>query len=327
MDSKIKKIVDAIEPKRSAKKRSYDVPLRTLKRGRDRKPEGHYLKGHHRPEAEQFFFSIDWNTAWQQFLQREQNGRFKHKTARQLACALSIGVDAETKRRRAGYLYRAIGPVSSADKSKQVPYLGDWDMLRSQTFLGEMKKDSLLFGSPCMKVAREAMRKHVDVMETAKACAETMLNWVARYEMWSRQVDEHYEYKLFDPKLSDKQNLQRFEQYTNLQHLLHEWQAQAVEHVLRCYGVGKGRGLAVAAAARRDRAEEHPRRAGDDDAALQLGWCAACTGRCCGRRACKRAIARSIRSEPDVEVDTKLVLLSDHPKPANEYHLKTGQRE
>ena len=239
MDSKLRKIVDAIEPKRSAKKRSYDVPLRPLKRGADRKPEGHYLKGHRRPEAEEFFFSIDWNKAWQQFLQREQNGRFKYKTARQLARALSIGVDAETKRRRAGYLYRALGPINAADKSKQVPYLGDWDMLRSQTFLGEMKKDSLLFGSPRMKTAREAMRKHVDVMETAKACAETMLNWVARYEMWSRQVDEHYEYKLFDPKLSDKQNRQRLEQYTSLQRQMHEWQAQAVEHVLRCYGVGK----------------------------------------------------------------------------------------
>jgi hypothetical protein len=49
-----------------------------------------------------------------------------------------VGVDAETKRRRAGYLYRAIGPISAADKTKQVPYLSDWDMLRSQTFLGEM---------------------------------------------------------------------------------------------------------------------------------------------------------------------------------------------
>jgi hypothetical protein len=83
------------------------------------------------------------------------------------------------------------------------------------------------------------MRKHIDVMETAKACAETMLTWVARYEMWSRQVDEHYEYKLFDPKLSAKENAKRIAEYTSLQRNLHEWQAQAVEHVLRCYGVGK----------------------------------------------------------------------------------------
>ena len=86
---------------------------------------------------------------------------------------------------------------------------------------------------------REAMRKHVDVMETAKACAETMLTWVARCEVWSRQVDEHYEYKLFDEKLSAKQNKRRFTEYTSLQRNLHEWQAEAVEHVLRCYGVGK----------------------------------------------------------------------------------------
>jgi hypothetical protein len=143
------------------------------------------------------------------------------------------------RKHRAGYIYSAIGPVSASDKTKKVPYLGDWDMLRSQTFLGEMKKDSLLFGSPRMKTAREAMRKHVDVMETAKACAETMLTWVARYEMWSRQVDEHYEYKLFDPKLSAKENAKRIAEYTSLQRNLHEWQAEAVEHVLCCYGVGK----------------------------------------------------------------------------------------
>src|ERR1039458_7028097 len=65
----------------------------------------------------------------------------------------------------------------ASDKTKKVPYLGDWDMLRSQTFLGEMKKDSLLFGSPRMKIAREAMRKHVDVMPLCKAMAETMVSW------------------------------------------------------------------------------------------------------------------------------------------------------
>ena len=113
MNSKLKKIIAAVEPKRSAKKRFYDVALRPLKRGSDRRPEGHYCKGHQRPEAEGFFFSINWSEAWQKFLEREENGRFKYKTARQLACALTIGIDAETRRRRAGYLYRAIGPVSA----------------------------------------------------------------------------------------------------------------------------------------------------------------------------------------------------------------------
>ena len=190
MNSKLKEIIAAVEPKRSAKRRFYGVPLRPLKRGPDRRPEGHYNEEHRRPEAEAFFFSINWSDAWQKFLEREENGRFKYKTARQLACALTIGIDAETRRRRAGYLYRAIGPVSVADKKKRVPYLGDWDMLRSQTFIGEMKRDSVLFGSPTMKTMRAALREHIDVTHTAKNMAEVLLGWLARCELWAKQMDQ-----------------------------------------------------------------------------------------------------------------------------------------
>lgn len=101
-------------------------------------------------------------------------------------------------------------------------------------------KESALFGSPRMKMMREAMRQHVDVMETEKACAETMLSWVARDEMWSRQVDEHYGYRLFDEHLSAMRNKRRFAEYTKLQRDLHEWMAQDVEDMLRCYVAGKG---------------------------------------------------------------------------------------
>jgi hypothetical protein len=247
MDAELKKKLDSVKPKRSTKKRYYEQPLRVLERGAERNAHGRHVAGNSdgrfpkcsAREAEELFFSIRWDEAWQQFLERKSDGKLKYKTVHDLAAALAVGIDAKTRRRRTGYLYSAIGPVSAADKTKKVPYIGDWDMLRSQTFLGEMKKDSLLFGSPRMKAAREAMRKHVDVMETAKACAETMLSWVARYDFWSRQVDEHYEYKLFDPKLSTKQNMRRFKEYTELQRSLQSWMADAVDQVLRCYGVGK----------------------------------------------------------------------------------------
>jgi hypothetical protein len=100
-------------------------------------------------------------------------------------------------------------------------------------------KESALFGSPSMKMIREVMRKHVDVMETEKACAEAMLSWIARDEMWSRQVDEYYSYRLLDKQLSVAQNKRRFAEYTKLQRDLHERMAQDVEHMLRCYGAGK----------------------------------------------------------------------------------------
>ncbi len=238
MDPELEKKIKRVEPTKAASKRLYDQPLRVLRRGVDRKMKG-FPKRRYRSEAEEIFFCIRWDEAWQQFLERNSDGRFKYKNAFELASALAVGINAQVRKHRAGYIYSAIGPVSASDKTKKVPYLGDWDMLRSQTFLGEMKKDSLLFGSPRMKVMREAMRKHIDVLETAKACAETLLSWVARYEMWSQQVDEHYGYKVLDPKLSAAANKKRFAEYTALQRSLHQWQAEAVEHVLRCYGVGK----------------------------------------------------------------------------------------
>jgi hypothetical protein len=76
-------------------------------------------------------------------------------------------------------------------------------------------------------------------MEVAKACAETMLIWIARYQMWSQQVDEYFEYKLLDKKLSMKANKARFKEYTELQRSLHTWMNEAIQHVLACYGVGK----------------------------------------------------------------------------------------
>ena len=36
-------------------------------------------------EAEELFFSIDWDEAWQQFLERERDGTFKYKTVHDLA--------------------------------------------------------------------------------------------------------------------------------------------------------------------------------------------------------------------------------------------------
>ena len=100
-------------------------------------------------------------------------------------------------------------------------------------------KESALFGSPSMKMIRQAMHKHVDAMGMERVCAEAMLSWVARDEMWSRQVDEYYSYRLLDKQLSVAQNKRRFAEYTKLQRDLHDWMAQDVEHMLRCYGAGK----------------------------------------------------------------------------------------
>ncbi len=126
-----------------------------------------------------------------------------------------------------------------SDETKKIPYLGDWDMLRSQTFLGEMKKDCVLFGSPMMKTMRRALRKHVDVTHTARDMAEVLLAWLARCEAWAQQVDEYFEYKAFDKKLTLAQNKKRFADYMRLQDTLRTASASIIEQILNCLGVGK----------------------------------------------------------------------------------------
>ncbi len=91
-----------------------------------------------------------------------------------------------------------------------------------------------------MKVMREAVRKHIDVTHTAKEMAEVLLGWLARCEAWARQVDEYFEYKVFDKKLSLAANKKRFAEYTKLQEALHTASISTIEQILNCYGVGKG---------------------------------------------------------------------------------------
>lgn len=238
MDSELEKKIKRVEPTKAASKRGYDQPLRVLRRGPDRKMKG-FPRRPYRSEAEEIFFSIDWEAAWHQFLERNSNGGFKYKTAFELSSALAIGINAQVRKHRAGYIYSAIGPVSASDKTKQVPYLGDWDMLRSQTFLGEMTKDSILFGSPRMKTMREALREHIDVTHTARDMAEVLLGWLARSETAARQVDEFFGYTAFDKKLSLAANKKRFSEYMKLQSTLRESSISIIGQILNCYGVGK----------------------------------------------------------------------------------------
>src|ERR1039458_4133060 len=174
MDPELEKKIKRAEPTKAESKRLYDQPLRVRRRGADRKMKG-FPRRRYRSEAEEIFFSINWSDAWQQFLEHDEDGRFKYKTAFELSSALAVGISAQVRKHRAGYIYSAIGPVSASDKTKQVPYLGDWDMLRSQTFLGEMRRDSVLFGSPTMKTMRAAWREHIDVTHTAKDMAGVLL--------------------------------------------------------------------------------------------------------------------------------------------------------
>ena len=236
MDANLQKKFKQAQPSKASGKHRYAQATKAL----HRQPSKRFAKNDPRSEEEQVFFSIAWDDAWRQFMERDPDGTFKYKTAKNLTHAMAVGIDAATKLQRSNYLYKAVGPASNADKTKKIPYLGDWDILRSQTFLGEMQHDNALFGTPRMKVMREALREHIDVTHTAKDMAEVLLGWLARAETWARQVDEFFEYKVFDKKLSLAQNKLRFAEYMALQTTLRTSTESTVQNILNCYGVGKG---------------------------------------------------------------------------------------
>jgi hypothetical protein len=244
VDANLQKKIKRASPNKASGKQKYDQPLRVLHRGNVR--EDKFIKTDPRSEAEQVFYALDWQQAWQEFLERKPDGTWKHKHAHDLVNSIAVGIDEKTKKRRAQYLYSAIGPLTSSDKTKKVPWLGDWDMLRAQTFLGEMQHDNMLFGTPRMKVMREALREHIDVTHTAKDMAEVLLGWLARAEAWAKQVDEFFGYRVFDKELSLKDNQKRFADYMALQTTLRASTESTVEKILSCYGVGKD-GMAVLA--------------------------------------------------------------------------------
>lgn len=210
-------------------------------RDRREKPKGKISTAEPCDEADELFFSIPWDKAWQMFVERREDGTFKYVSIRALCEDLVVAVDAETKKRRIGWLLQAIGKPENYKLAgiSRMPHIGDWEMVRSQSFLGEVKRDSILFGTPSMLAMRQALRDHVDVMKTAKACAELLFNALARFHTWSQQVDEFYQYQIIDPSLPAKERRARTEEYTELQNNIHKWTAEAVDQVMSCFGIGK----------------------------------------------------------------------------------------
>jgi hypothetical protein len=187
--------------------------------------------------AYETFIATDWSEAWKLFLELDERGIYKFKTSWDIAKYLGEGKDKEESKKRAEYLYTAIGPSDKANE--KCPYLGDWDNIRSSLFIGELNKQSILFGNPRVSAIRKLIKEHLDVMEVAAGLGDILVEWLGRFQQWSQQVDEHFNYKLFDPKLSDEENDKRFESYTRKQHYLFRRVIDATRQVLKCFGVNE----------------------------------------------------------------------------------------
>ena len=195
------------------------------------------------PEAYDFFKSVKWDKAWKEFLEHDKDGNYKYQTSWNYAKHLVGYEGSATKkddvRQQAEWIYAAIGPRDKKVKKLPVPYLGDWSYTRASLFIGEVSKESLLYGNPKIVAIREMLKKHNDVMEVSKGIGELMMSWVGRYDAWASQIDEHFKYKLFDPNLSDEKNEKRFASYTKKQEYIFSRTIDCTRQVLRCFGVGE----------------------------------------------------------------------------------------
>lgn len=204
----------------------------------DDKPES---DSRYHPEAYELFQSIRWDNAWNEFISLDKNGKFKFSSSWSF-CKYLVGHNGSRKsketREKAKWLYAAIGPIDKSKKRILVPYISDWAEMRSSQFIGETNKESLLY-NPKIVAVRELISKHLDVMEISQGIGTIMADWLARFDMMATQIDEYYKYKLFDPKLSDKRNDERFHSYTKKQEYIFGKTIDASRQVLRCFGVGE----------------------------------------------------------------------------------------
>lgn len=187
--------------------------------------------------AYEYFKSVKWDAAWHEFLEKEKDGRYKYPTTWSLCKELTSG-DGKDAKENAQILYHSIGPLDKKAK-RLCPYLGDWGLNRASFMIGEVNKESLLYSNPKIKSLREVVKQHLDVMEISQGLGELLMTWVGRYDAWATQVDEYFNYKLFNPKYDMEKNEKRFAKYTKMQEYIFSRTIDSVRQVLRCFGVGE----------------------------------------------------------------------------------------
>jgi hypothetical protein len=224
-------------PRKSSVKKPTDVEGRKRRHVYDQLNNKIKTRSSHAYETKpyEYFKSIRWDDWWKDFLECNPDGTFKYKTPNQLAREKTS--DKEEQR----WIYAAIGPTveKSPNQTRIVPYLGDWGNIRSSLFIGETDRESLIYGNPKVAALRETLRRHIDVLEFSKGIGEVLLDWLGRFTAYAQQIDEYFDYKIVDKKLSFEENEKRFNQYMKMQKMLFHRCIDASRQILRCVGVGE----------------------------------------------------------------------------------------
>ena len=192
----------------------------------------HLLRSVKDTKVRDFFKSCPWHEWWAEFLTaRNKNGQMTHLSAYSFARLKGKnGFERDI-------IYRAIGAkvtdlVSGERKEttsgREVPYLGDWQLLRARAYFSD--------NETIEKLKLEASQK-LDSLQAGKGAAAIVLNMLAKWQKYDDQIDELFQNQAVQPGVSLAKNARRTQIFFAMKKQTMGGITGLIDKLLQCYGI------------------------------------------------------------------------------------------
>lgn len=172
-----------------------------------------------------------WHRMWKDFsTEMTDKGALKYKSV--WAYIKELTKD-EFKR---DVLWEMIGPEPELEAGRRllrVPWLGDWDQIRRQSFVPDTRKFAAI---------KETYKQRAQQLDAARAVAPLTIRQIARWENLAAQIDEAFAGQPFD--LSEapdsEKNVKRLSLYIKLQKKVLDTETQLWDSWYKAHGLNPG---------------------------------------------------------------------------------------
>jgi hypothetical protein len=177
-------------------------------RSGDKKPDFKYNRNTDRWEYK-FYRQRDWNALYEEFCTaRNRRGHLKYESSHGFVVA-KVG-----KGTREYYLMlEMIGPKPQLRRGKllRAPWLGNWEILRSDSY-SSISNPQKLF------LLRRAIKEREDKMQGVRATAPLLHDWIRTFHHLKEKVEAAYQGEPFSDRYrpDDPRNKNRFEMYLEM---------------------------------------------------------------------------------------------------------------
>jgi len=178
--------------------------------------------------AFRFYKSAPWDKWWTEFhTLREKTGRMTYLTAWSFAKAKGKNVQ------EVNWIYRAIGPKPVAlphqkKKRNPLPYLGDWQQLRSKAYF---------YDKESVDKMRVVVAEKLDGMEAGRGSATVVLDLIAKWMRYDDSIDEAFGSSPVQEGLSNVMQEKRADLFFKLKRKTLNAVLELVEKYLQCHGI------------------------------------------------------------------------------------------